>query len=454
MKKIFLAPLFLLLAFTASTYSQIYFEYDYARFKYDDKSSFLEIYYYFDQTSLKQIQTEGKNYVSALLSVNIADTVKNIVVVNNQWQINNEIKDTASKGLIGTLSFIVPQGEYQITVGGKDGNNPASSKVIKDKLYIDKFADSVNIPYVSDIQLAGNIIKDFADTSSIFYKNTLEVIPQPNPIYGGAQPIVFYYCEIYNLDKADSLIKLRTTISNSQGQQVFSKEKDLKNSNSSIVEIGTVNIAKYPTDSYYIKLNTINASANKELYASLKKFYVYNPDVEVKKEPLQESSLLGSEFGIMSEEECDDLFEKSKYLMTSAQINEYKKNKELDAKRNFLFNLWKKLDTDPNTPINEFKNEYLERVRISNERYASMGRKGMKTDRGRIYILYGQPDQIDRYPNSTNMKPYEVWSYNSIEGGVYFVFGDISGFGNYELLNSNKRGEIQNDDWESRLTVE
>jgi len=155
----------------------------------------------------------------------------------------------------------------------------------------------------------------------------------------------------------------------------------------------------------------------------------------------------------MNDEECDDLFEKSKFIMQNWQISKYKELTEIEAKRKFLYELWKKLDSDPDTPENEFKTEYLARVKYSNEKFSSLGRKGMKTDRGRVYILYGQPDQIDRYPNSTEKKPYEIWSYNSIEGGVYFVFGDITGFGNYELLHSTKRGEIQNDSWEDRLTV-
>jgi hypothetical protein len=52
------------------------------------------------------------------------------------------------------------------------------------------------------------------------------------------------------------------------------------------------------------------------------------------------------------------------------------------------------------------------------------------------------------------MKPYEIWFYNEIEGGVQFIFGDISGFGNYELLHSTKRGEVNDPDWERRLRTD
>jgi len=57
------------------------------------------------------------------------------------------------------------------------------------------------------------------------------------------------------------------------------------------------------------------------------------------------------------------------------------------------------------------------------------------------------------YPNETNMKPYEIWYYNRIEGGVLFIFGDLTGYNDYELLSSTKRGEIRDDNWQRRITT-
>jgi hypothetical protein len=80
-----------------------------------------------------------------------------------------------------------------------------------------------------------------------------------------------------------------------------------------------------------------------------------------------------------------------------------------------------------------------------------MGREGWLTDRGRIYLVYAEPDEIERFPNSSGSKPYEIWHYNQIESGVIFVFIDRSGFGDYSLVNSTKRGEIQDDSWQQYL---
>ena len=88
---------------------------------------------------------------------------------------------------------------------------------------------------------------------------------------------------------------------------------------------------------------------------------------------------------------------------------------------------------------------------MANERYRAIGRDGWRTDRGRIYIIYGEPDEIQRFPNSSDNKPYEIWNYNQIEGGVEFIFIDLSGFSEYTLVHSTKRGEIQDPSWQQLL---
>ena len=112
-----------------------------------------------------------------------------------------------------------------------------------------------------------------------------------------------------------------------------------------------------------------------------------------------------------------------------------------------------KRDPDPSTPRNEAYQDYMARVKKSNDRYTSMGREGWKTDRGRVYLTYGEPSEIERFPNQTNTKPYEIWHYNDLEGGVIFVFADLTGFSQYTLVNSTLRGELRDDNWQNRITA-
>jgi len=62
--------------------------------------------------------------------------------------------------------------------------------------------------------------------------------------------------------------------------------------------------------------------------------------------------------------------------------------------------------------------------------------------------MYGVPSEIERFPSDLENKPYQIWYYNEIEGGVKFYFVDKTGFGSYELVHSTARNELQDINWQ------
>jgi hypothetical protein len=91
-------------------------------------------------------------------------------------------------------------------------------------------------------------------------------------------------------------------------------------------------------------------------------------------------------------------------------------------------------------------------MKLANASYSNYFKEGWQTDRGRVLLMYGRPDEIERNPSVLDVNPYEIWYYYSLEGGCEFVFGDLSGHGEYELLHSTYRNEIQDINWRSRLS--
>ena len=153
----------------------------------------------------------------------------------------------------------------------------------------------------------------------------------------------------------------------------------------------------------------------------------------------------------MGEKQLDKEFDEARYVSTSSERDQYKTLVGADAKRRFLFEFWKRLDSNPVSGTDDFRTQYLERVAYANQHFSVGNGEGWKTDCGRVYIMYGKPDEIDRHPNESDTKPYEIWYYNSIEGGVSFDFVDRTGFGDYMLENSTARNEIHNDNWQQYL---
>lgn len=457
-KTLYVLISFLLINNYLTAQSELRFEFDYARFDYDSKNVFMEFYYELNPSGMKLSNSDEGIFAEAVVHIEMKNIEADTFYINRDWKIQSFIGGTEDEPEInvsaGVLGFTIPEGNYSLLVKAYDALNNSYSKTINESISIVPFkTDHFSI---SDIELASNIKKGDVDPNSIFYKNTLEIIPNPSMVYSNNMPVLFYYAELYNLQSEDpeADFTYKRQLYNSSGMQVNIQEKNIKQSENSLVEYGLINLSKLPTDTYNISMSIIDNKSN-QAYVSTKRFYHYNPGVvDSSAIKLLSAGLMGSEFAEFTIEECDKMFSQIKYIATRNEVINYNKLDSLDAKKQFLYNFWKFRDSEPSTPRNEFKDDYMHRVEYANTNFKFMGREGYQTDRGRVYLTYGEPDQRDFFPNQPNLKPYEVWFYNQIEGGVSFYFGDVTGFGNYELLHSNKRGEVRDDNWESRIRTQ
>ncbi len=430
------------------------FEFDYAQFGYDSTSNFVEFYYSFNQLSLTINHNDTIDYTEGILHITIEDTSTGEIQVDRDWLISHTLNDSlnSNNNLIGVIGFVLNQGIYKCNIIGKDRIDSKKQRSISEILEVHPFYQLGMS--MGDIQLATNIVQGSENTSSVFYKNTFEIMPIPTSTFGENQPVLFYYTELYKLNTLEEgKLRIDKHVFNSKGQIVNLKSKSIDRSVSSRVEVGTVMTYKLPTDTYTLVLSLIDSSANYGVSSS-KKFFVYNPSVEyVDTFKTLGSSIVVGMFGVMSEEELDDFFAKSKYIALNSEIEKYENLTTESAKREYLTNFWKARDENPSDDKNNYLKDYMRRIEESDLRYKALSKKGWQTDRGRVYLIYGQPSEIDRYPNQTETRPYEIWYYQDIEGGVEFVFGDIMGFSDYILLHSTKRGELRDDSWQRRIVV-
>jgi GWxTD domain-containing protein len=119
------------------------------------------------------------------------------------------------------------------------------------------------------------------------------------------------------------------------------------------------------------------------------------------------------------------------YLASASEIDRFEKADQEERKR-LWDEFWLQRDPTPGTPRNEFLEEHEQRFTYACEHFAVPLTEGWQTDRGRIYIIYGQPDQVDSYPFEAGRKATEVWYY--FRGGRRYVFVDETGFGDYVLV--------------------
>jgi GWxTD domain-containing protein len=136
------------------------------------------------------------------------------------------------------------------------------------------------------------------------------------------------------------------------------------------------------------------------------------------------------------------------YIISPEERTAFLQLETNEEREQFIEQFWLRRSSNPDMPDNDFKEEHYRRIAYTNEHYAS-GIPGWKTDRGRIYIIWGAPDEIESHPTggtydrpmeegggSTTTYPWERWRYRYLEGiqeNVELEFVDPSGSGEYHL---------------------
>ncbi|MBD0369470.1 MAG: GWxTD domain-containing protein [Pyrinomonadaceae bacterium] len=139
------------------------------------------------------------------------------------------------------------------------------------------------------------------------------------------------------------------------------------------------------------------------------------------------------------------------YIITDDERKAFKKLQTDEEREAFIEEFWRRRDPDPDTEENEYREEYYERIAYANEHFAA-GIPGWKSDRGRIYIMYGPPNERETHPmgggyermpweggGQTTTYPFERWFYRYLPGvgsGIELEFVDPTGTGEYRLTTN------------------
>jgi GWxTD domain-containing protein len=158
------------------------------------------------------------------------------------------------------------------------------------------------------------------------------------------------------------------------------------------------------------------------------------------------------EYTKLNPREADSLYRPLVHIMEDNERGVFE-SLSLSGKRNFLRQFWARRDPSPGTPENESRDKYYKAIDEANRRFREGGAAevpGWRTDRGRIFIRYGEPDEKLSRPQAGATRPYEVWKYTRGRPRL-FVFMDETRFGHYTLLYTNERREPSQPNWESIL---
>lgn len=357
------------------------------------------------------------------------------------------------KGLLDLKRFLLEPGTYQFEATFKDVHQPGVTR---------SFTDSVTIAplnkegvAISGIQPLENFTK--SDENSIFQKMGYKMVPKVTSFYPESINKFHFYTEIYN------------------SKETFGKERFLVSyhienyrTNEVIPELGgyvkmkpakvksllrTINIQNLPTGNYNLVIEVIN---QQQEMLSQQSFFFQRSNSQVKRDyaSQQEQKLDNSFVSSFSKDELAYQLESTVPIASAKESNQiYSLVKTGDKERmqQFFLAFWQQ--KNPTNPYKEWR-EYSQQVKEVNKHFQTPIRHGFETDRGRVYLEYGPPNEIVSSPREPGGDPYEIWHYNQVEreGIVKFVFHDqdlVSN--NYRLIHSTADGEIENRNWKQEV---
>ncbi|MBI4726518.1 GWxTD domain-containing protein [candidate division TA06 bacterium] len=297
-------------------------------------------------------------------------------------------------------------------------------------------------PSISQIQVASDIYLDSAKTR--FTKGKLQIKPHPSREFGEAYGNLYYYFEVYR-PVLDTIGKGRfVQISlNSTSQPVINNiaNNDITERNGQIIQTGGVNLDSFPDGLYILKARLKDGAGKLLAYSQA--------GIKINRKSLTEITGVGDKL----EEEIQALlkeggeyFYEIGYIAASREVEQLKKLDE-SGKKEFLRRFWNSRDADPATPENEALLEHARRYKSADIKFGEKNRGGMKgslTDRGRLYIKYGIPNEVESKTMQGQFRPVEIWRYYN---GNKFVFVDKSSFGRFQLMYSKSKDERTDPTW-------
>ncbi|MBQ7984077.1 MAG: GWxTD domain-containing protein, partial [Bacteroidales bacterium] len=370
------------------------------------------------------------------------------------------------------------KGNYVVYFELSDKNSAAQPLYYRDAIQMNYEDTVVNM---SDILLIDKYTK--TQSPNIYTKNGYDLYPYMFDIIDKQKNVIQYYVEIYNADKTfgtSSPYAVVTTVedmSTGKKSETIQRVKTFKSEAISSF-IGSLDISSLSEGAYYLTVEVRNE--NNMLYAYKRYPFVKKSDLKIETE---NTEIPPDAFvNAMSEDEIKEYIRSLRPIASDEQTMYILKklpNTTLSQDRYFLYHFF-----EQNNPLNPEKDwlEYKRKLDFVNEHYSTAIKKGYQTDMGRVYLVYGVPNNIidEKFgassgfdnrtlidqrtytdaphmdPKGVHYYPYQIWVYDNTptgESNRKFVFyARQDNRSEYFMLHSNAKGELNDPYWEHTLS--
>ena len=411
----------------------------------------LELQFAIQSTSLKTI---GDTALQASLAIYIDILSKNKIVKSDAYVLNSplyQIKDSLIEDFYEIKRYSLDPGKYELKIKIKDLNSEEIKEVSgSENFIINTIKDEIAI---SDILPAEYAIR--SNEESALQRYGLHIIPMFSNFYSSQSNTLLVYCELYNSSiYQDTILGLMYRIMNAKNyieKEEFTTISRFK-TDTFIPKFKAINIDLLTSGSYLLEVCIVN----REFEILVSRSYAFERDNSISARLNSESVILNPAF--QESIVTDSIYYYLESLIPISKPSEVKnilssiKSKNVEKCRKHIQAFWIKT-----SPIDSYESwiKYKRQVDFVEKVYANNFQEGFETDRGRVYLQYGSPNNIVAREASPSDYPYEIWTYNKI--GVFsnkrFVFYNPDLVNRaYRLLHSDMIGELKNNSWPQILS--
>lgn len=446
-------PLFVLLSNSFGQKNQMKAFIDYKNYYSPEQGPYIDLQFQFVAYTIQFAAVDSVLQAKIAVSTVITSEPSGDTVYTNGFVLESpRMRDSIVEDFFDNLHIPLQPGNYTAHVNLKD--IISKGKALEGNLEI-QVAEMTSKVSTSDILIA-EVATPSTNMESPFQKSGYEIIPRISNFYSQSMSRIPYYVELYNTNLIqDSTFGLRQLVVSSQTNQVmpgFTRFTKIK-PGPVVPVFRNMDISKLPSGSYHLTLEIIDRN-NKTIGQTADYFFERVNDIEIKEENV-ENIILNPAFQASITDDSLKYYLGS--LIPIARPAEVKsiiktlKANSPDLCRKHIQQFW--IQTSGNDAYNQWM-IYKKNVALVEANYGNNFQSGFETDRGRVYLQYGQPNTIIVRETSPSEYPYEIWHYYKIKNfsNKRFVFYNPDLVNNaYRLLHSDMVGEQQNYKWQEML---
>jgi GWxTD domain-containing protein len=231
----------------------------------------------------------------------------------------------------------------------------------------------------------------------------------------------FLYVELYHFGALkDEIIAIRYTISDEKQKEVFLKSVPI-----------TYSSGRAESQHLYIPVKQMPILSSGNYVMTIMAYSMKDDSIDTELTRVSRTLTIEKTIGGIVYQDLKKAIRQLRFIATQAEIDHINEGEDEETKRMLFEEFWKGIDPNPSTSRNEAFEEYYGRIEYSNKNFKSYT-EGWMTDMGMVYIIFGQPFQVERTPRSSDGRTYARWIYQNQR---QFTFVDNSGFEDFRLTS-------------------